>query len=173
MLLSTSLVAALSLASFSHACLLTVTPSGAQYQNTCHKIASAISNASQVFYPYSTQYLADNEYAVISSSQASACSVEPGSPEDVGVILRILGSTRTPFAVKGGGHAYNPGFSSTSGVQISMTRFNSVKLNDATRTVDAGSGVTWDQAYIVLEPTGLNITAGFKIVGPLRFQDRC
>ena len=31
----------------------------------------------------STQYIADHEHAVISSSQASACSVEPGSVEDV------------------------------------------------------------------------------------------
>ncbi len=74
--------------------------------------------------------------------------------------LRILGSTRTPFAVKGGGHAFNPGFSSTSGVQISMTRFNNVELNNATGTVDVGSGVTWDQAYAALDSTGINIIGG-------------
>jgi FAD/FMN-containing dehydrogenase len=41
-----------------------------------------------------------------------------------------------------------------------MTRFNSVELNNATRTVDAGSGVTWDQAYAALNSTGLNIVGG-------------
>ncbi|KAH9017325.1 FAD-binding domain-containing protein [Lactarius deliciosus] len=150
------------MASFSHASIssiLTATPSG-RYQTTCRSIANAISNSSQVFYPNSTQYDADIEHAGVSSSQVSACSVEPGSAADVSIILRILGPTRTPFAVKGGGHAFNPGFSSTTGVQISMTRFNSVELNNATGTVDAGSGVTWDQVYAALDSSGLNVIGG-------------
>ncbi|KAH9017326.1 FAD dependent oxidoreductase [Lactarius deliciosus] len=155
MFLTTSIVVAFSLASFSHAS----TPSG-RYQSTCRSIANAISNSSQLFYPNSTQYNTDIEHAIISSSQVSACSVEPGSAADVSVVLRILGSTRTPFAVKGGGHAYNLGFSSTSGVQISMTRFNNIELNNATGTVDAGSGVTLDQVYAALDSTGVNIVGG-------------
>ena len=62
--------------------------------------------------------------------------------------------------MKGGGHAFNPGFSSTSGVQISMTRFNTIELNNATGTVEAGSGLTWDQAYVYLNSTGFNIIGG-------------
>ncbi|KAH8982960.1 FAD dependent oxidoreductase [Lactarius akahatsu] len=155
MLSATFLVVAFPLASFSHAS----TPSGG-YQSTCRSIADAISNSSQLFYPNSTQYNADIEHAIISSTQVSACSVEPGSAADVSVVLRILGSTRTPFAVKGGGHAYNLGFSSTTGVQISMTRFNSVEHNNATGTVDAGSGVTLDQVYAALDSTGANIVGG-------------
>jgi hypothetical protein len=34
--------------------------------------------------------------------------------------------------VKGGGHNTNPGFSSTSGVEIAMTRFNCVEFDAAT-----------------------------------------
>ncbi|KAH9043470.1 FAD-binding domain-containing protein [Lactarius hengduanensis] len=158
MLSTTFLVVAFSLASFSYASILTATPSGG-YQSTCRSIANAISNSSQLFYPNSTQYNADIEHSIVSSSQVSACSVEPGSAADVSVILRILGSTRTPFAVKGGGHAFNPGFSSTTGVQISMTRFSNIELNNATGTV-AGSGITWDQAYAALESSGLNIIGG-------------
>ncbi|KAH9054942.1 FAD-binding domain-containing protein [Lactarius vividus] len=159
MLSTTLLVVAFSLASFSRASVLTVTPSEG-YQSTCRSIASAISNSSQLFYPNSTQYNADIEHAIVSSTQVSACSVEPGSAADVGVILRILGSTRTPFAVKGGGHAFNPGFSSTIGVQISMIRFNNIELNNATGTVEAGPGVTWDQIYAFLDSTGLNVVGG-------------
>ncbi|KAH9017336.1 FAD-binding domain-containing protein [Lactarius deliciosus] len=159
MLSTTFLVVAFSLASFSHASVLTVTPSG-RYQSTCRSIANAISNSSQLFYPNSTQYNADIDHSLITSTQVSACSVEPGSAADVGAILRILGSTRTPFAVKGAGHALNPGFSSTSGVQISMTRFSNIEHNNATGTVDAGSGVTWDQVYIALDPTGVNVVGG-------------
>ncbi|KAH9033411.1 FAD-binding domain-containing protein [Lactarius pseudohatsudake] len=160
MLSTTFLVVAFSLASFSHASVLTVTGPSGRYQSTCRSIVNAISNSSQLFYPNSTQYNADIDHSLITSTQVSACSVEPGSAADVGVILRILGSTRTPFAVKSGGHALNPGFSSTNGVQISMTRFSNVELNNATGTVDAGAGVPWDRVYTALDSTGVNVVGG-------------
>jgi hypothetical protein len=33
------------------------------------------------------EYVSDNEHAFVSSSQPSACSVEPGSVQDVGLIV--------------------------------------------------------------------------------------
>ncbi|KAI0274508.1 hypothetical protein BGY98DRAFT_1115669 [Russula aff. rugulosa BPL654] len=59
----------------------------------------------------------------------------------------------SPFAVKGGGHATNPDFSSTPGVQISMTRFNEI-------TVEIGAGLTWTDVYTYLIPKGLNVIGG-------------
>jgi len=78
-----------------------------------------------------SEYLIDMSHASAASSQASTCSVEPGSAEDVSKIvshvypahkllptrisqLHILGSNRAPFGVKSGGHNMNPGFSSTN-----------------------------------------------------------
>jgi len=75
--------------------------------NTCHQIATAISGASQVSFPckqvilsfglrYSNlmgdqaapEYLLDMAHTSASSSEMSACSVEPGSTEDVSEIVR-------------------------------------------------------------------------------------
>ena len=56
-----------------------------------------------------------------------------------------------PFAVKGRGHASNPGFSSTPGIQISMTRFKDIKVDTAAATVEVGAGLTWDPVYAALE----------------------
>ena len=72
----------------------------------CDQITAAISRASQVFYPrerfipsfglwYSNlmnnqanpEYLLDIFHASTSSTQASVCSVEPGSTEDVAKIV--------------------------------------------------------------------------------------
>ena len=58
--------------------------------------------------------------------------------------------------VKGGGHATNPGFSSTTGVQIAMTRFNEIKLSPSNTTVDIGTGLIWDDVYASLEASGCN-----------------
>lgn len=41
-----------------------------------------------------------------------------------------------------------------------MTRFNTLELNNATETLDAGSGVTLDQAYAILNSTGFGIVGG-------------
>ena len=65
-----------------------------------------------------------------------------------------------PFAVKGGGHATNPEFSSTSGVQIALSRFNETKVNITSGTVEVGAGLTWDQVYVALEPTAVNVIGG-------------
>ncbi|KAK0499164.1 FAD dependent oxidoreductase [Armillaria luteobubalina] len=108
--------------------------------NACQLIAEKVSSATDVYYPGSSSYIANNEHYATSSSQVSKCSVEPGSAEDVGTVLGILGKTKTPFGVKGGGHATNPDFSSTTGVQISMARFNEITYDPMTKTAVVGAG---------------------------------
>ncbi|KAH8096764.1 FAD-binding domain-containing protein [Cristinia sonorae] len=130
--------------------------------DTCVEIAKAVSRASAVFWPVDLtgNYVQDNFHWASSSSQLSACSVEPGNAQDVSIILKILGKNKTPFAVKGGGHASNPGFSSTKGVQISMSRFDKVVYNAGKNTVDVGPGLIWDDVYEALEPFGVNVVGG-------------
>ncbi|KAI0258424.1 hypothetical protein BC834DRAFT_68240 [Gloeopeniophorella convolvens] len=135
-------------------------PPKIDFEGTCKRIAATISHASEVFFPPSTEYTVDNTHAFSSNSAASACSIEPGSEQDIGAILRIIGSTRTPFAVKSGGHASNPGFSSTAGVQISMARFRNITVNSNAGTVELGPGLTWDEVYTALESTGVTVVGG-------------
>lgn len=62
--------------------------------------------------------------------------------------------------VKGAGHTGNPGFSSTTGVQIAMSKFSEVTYNSATNTVIVGAGLNWDDVYAALEPYGVNVVGG-------------
>ncbi|KAF7327044.1 FAD-binding PCMH-type domain-containing protein [Mycena kentingensis (nom. inval.)] len=128
----------------------------------CAQIQGAVSAQTSVFFPTDVggNYTADLEHWFPSSSQASACSVEPGSAKDVSTLVKILGKTRTPFAVKGGGHASNPGFSSTPGVHISMRRFNSVRYDEKSATAKVGAGLIWDEVYAALAPHGVNVVGG-------------
>ncbi|KAF8477733.1 FAD dependent oxidoreductase [Russula ochroleuca] len=130
------------------------------FEATCEKIARSISSASQVFYPDSQEFDLDISHWANSSSQIPVCSVEPGTPDDVASILQQIARARVPFAVKSGGHATNPGFSSTSGVHISMTRFNHIAISKDSRTVEVGAGVTWTDVYAYLVPKGLNVVGG-------------
>jgi FAD/FMN-containing dehydrogenase len=74
--------------------------------------------------------------------------------------VQQISRARVPFTVKGGGHATNPGFSSTSGVHISMTRFNDIVIREGGRTVEVGAGLTWTDVYKYLVPKGLNVVGG-------------
>ena len=62
--------------------------------------------------------------------------------------------------MKSGGHATNPGFSSTQGVQIAMSSFNRTNIDLDFEMVEIGSGLIWDQVYEKLEPTGMNVVGG-------------
>ncbi|KAJ7621508.1 FAD-binding domain-containing protein [Mycena polygramma] len=128
--------------------------------DTCGLIANVVSDNSAVFFPDDSEYVDDNAHFAVSAAKNSTCSVEPGTAADIGSIVKILASTRTPFAIKGGGHNLNPGFSSTSGVQLSMARFNQVIFHAESQTVDIGSGLVWDQVYADLEPYNVSVVGG-------------
>ncbi|KAL0951020.1 hypothetical protein HGRIS_007761 [Hohenbuehelia grisea] len=126
----------------------------------CKQISEAISSASNVYYPLHPNYETAISHWASSSSQRSDCAVWPGSAVDVAKILQIVASTRTPFAVRGGGHTANPGFSSTTGVHIFMKRFSEVTYNSGDNTVVIGAGLNWDDVYAALEPHGVNVVGG-------------
>ncbi|KIJ54446.1 hypothetical protein M422DRAFT_24395 [Sphaerobolus stellatus SS14] len=114
----------------------------------------------KVAFPGSTQYVSDNEHWAGSSSQPSACTVEPSTPQDVATIFGVIQKTRTAWGIKSGGHAFNAGFSSTPGVLISTARFNEIDYDPASSTVRVGSGNIWDDVYDKLIPLGATVVGG-------------
>ena len=62
--------------------------------------------------------------------------------------------------MKSGGHSANRGFSSTPGVQISLVRFDTLKVNTRAKTVELGPGLTWDVVYEQLDPFGVTVIGG-------------
>ena len=80
--------------------------------------------------------------------------------------------------MKGGGHTSNPGFSSTTGVQISLDNFSDVVYDQDAGTVTIGASyftfhphllfgrsliqhrLVWDEVYLTLEPHGITVLGG-------------
>lgn len=107
--------------------------------NVCQQVTSKV--AGQVYGPLlSLNFLEDTEHYMSSSSETPLCVVEVTSAEDVSEVLKIVGATRTPFAVKSGGHASNPGFSSTTGVFISLAKLKQITLSADKSTIEIGLG---------------------------------
>ncbi len=74
--------------------------------------------------------------------------------------MKIIGQYRVPFGVESGGHTLNPGFSSTTGAQIRMTRFQNVIYHSNNQTVDVGPGLIWDNVYAALDPYNITVVGG-------------
>ena len=129
--------------------------------DACKQIQNAMTSAdSKVVYPISFSYPGLIEHYMSSSTQYSACVAVPATPNDISAALKVIGSKRIRFAVKGAGHASNQGFSSTPGVTISLDKFQQVNLSGDKKTVDVGPGNIWDNVYSGLEGTGIAVVGG-------------
>ncbi|KAG2109758.1 hypothetical protein DEU56DRAFT_749935, partial [Suillus clintonianus] len=67
--------------------------------------------------------------------------------------------------VKGGGHSTNPGFSSTTGIQISMADFNELEYNGKTKNLRIGAGCLFDEVYKEIALYKRNIVGGATAAG--------
>ncbi|KAJ7349828.1 FAD-binding domain-containing protein [Mycena albidolilacea] len=128
--------------------------------DACTTISTSISADANVYRANSTEYTLAIEHWLLSSIEEPQCVVEPSNAADIGAILKTVSATRTPFAVKGGGHTSNNGFSSTTGVHISLAQFNYTKLDTEAQTVAVGAGTKWISVYTALNGTGFNVVGG-------------
>jgi hypothetical protein len=96
----------------------TPSPSPANCEVTCEKIAKVISSKSQVFYPGelrvlrlyyaspidsgilgSREFKFDISHWANTSSQVPVCSVEPGTPDDVGLTVNLALPPSTNYCI--------------------------------------------------------------------------
>ncbi|KAF7869851.1 hypothetical protein EAF04_004635 [Stromatinia cepivora] len=80
-------------------------------------------------------------------------------------VLRIITANREPFAVKSGGYASNPRYSSTTGVHISLANLTQVTLSEDKSTVVLGTGNIWADVFSTLDGTAVNVVGG-RVFGP-------
>lgn len=84
--------------------------------------------------------------------------------------MKLIGKYRIRFSIKGGGHSFNPGFSSTKGIHISMKHFQNVIYYENNQTVHIGCGLVWDEVYEQLQPYNITVVGGrIKGVGVAGF----
>ena len=62
--------------------------------------------------------------------------------------------------MKSGGHAINPGFSSTQGIQIYTGKFSQVTYDATSSTAVIGTGLIWDTVYERLQEHNVVVLGG-------------
>ncbi|KAK4047056.1 hypothetical protein OIO90_006340 [Microbotryomycetes sp. JL221] len=115
-------------------------------------VCKSLSNSTGVYGVLSPDYIQDTSHYMSSSSQVATCLVKPKSAQEVSSIIKQVGSKRIPFAISCGGHASNPGFSSTKGVHMTLNGLtldgtNSMKLNADKSELTYTPGHVWDDLY--------------------------
>ena len=91
------------------------------------------------------------------------CIFTPENSQDVAVGLGILGQTKTPFAVRSGGHTPIPGASGTSnGVLVASDKLRNRQLSKfaGQQVARFGPGLRWIEVYEWLATQGLTLIGG-------------
>lgn len=91
----------------------------------------------------------------------ATCFVRPSSPQDVAETIKAVKQTGSKFAIRGGGHNPNPGFSSSddSGIVINLQGLKTLHL-DADGVLQVGAGNKWGDVYSYLEERELTVIGG-------------
>ncbi|KAG9014278.1 hypothetical protein FRB94_013588 [Tulasnella sp. JGI-2019a] len=113
----------------------------------------------------SSPYYDSIRHYLESSTEYAKFAVQPADVSDLSAIMKVLAKYNVNFAIKCGGHAMNPGFSSTMGVQIYMTHFSKVTYLEEDQTVDVEGGCTWDSVYAELAKYERNVVGGASVSG--------
>lgn len=92
-----------------------------------------------------------------------ACAFFPGNAQDVSFAVNALNEyPSVKFALKGGGHNPNLGFSSVKeGVLFAFRPNSQYAIPSADgKTIDVGAGCKWEDVYGALAPLGKTVTGG-------------
>ncbi|KAK7751571.1 hypothetical protein SLS62_006521 [Diatrype stigma] len=90
-----------------------------------------------------------------------ACIARPASAADVQKLVGALVANDVPFAVRSGGHSFNPGDASIDGgVLIALDNLNEVTYDAATGLASLGPGARWDAVYTVLDEYDVTVVGG-------------
>ncbi|KAI9787987.1 MAG: hypothetical protein M1816_007291 [Peltula sp. TS41687] len=128
----------------------------------CQQLAAKFPNS--VAFPNSTLYNEESiRYWDAAAILSPACIFTPKSSQDVAAGLRIVSSTKTPFAVRSGGHTPIAGAANVNnGVLIAADNLTSIELGTvgSTRVAKVGTGQRWIQVYSWLANQGLTSIGG-------------
>ncbi|ESZ95412.1 FAD binding domain containing protein [Sclerotinia borealis F-4128] len=120
--------------------------------STCNSLSSLLPG--KVFFPGSVPYNASLSGSwYLDNRLTPICFVKPQSASDVSSAVKVLkNSPSIQFAVRGGGHAFNPRFSGIDkGVTIDMSAMNTVDVIADRFIASVGAGAVWSEVFNVLD----------------------
>lgn len=130
------------------------TPGSADWSKLAHSMQGPLIRPDNPQYPVARQLFSTRFDNVLPAAIAYCAS-----PTDVQACLAFLHRFNIPFALRSGGHSY-PGYSTSTGLVIDVTRMNSVTVNANTQTATIGAGTRLIDVYNALAQQGFALPAG-------------
>ncbi|KAI8946482.1 FAD-binding domain-containing protein [Xylaria longipes] len=136
---------------------------------TAEQKASISCTIQNIVLPGSVIFMSSVEYSVTEDINWSetcwlpaACFVQPNNAVEVAVTLKVITAVKSKFAVRGGGHNANPGYSSIddAGVLIDLQKMNGLAFEPNGITMQAGPGNRWRAMYEFSEAHGRIVKGG-------------
>lgn len=93
------------------------------------------------------------------AQQRPKCRIAPETVNDVAKVIEVLRDTKSPFAVKGGGHSSVVNASNVDGgVTIDLFKLSSIIVAPNRKSVFVSSGARWRDVYHQLDAQNLGIS---------------
>ncbi|KAK6535648.1 hypothetical protein TWF694_002103 [Orbilia ellipsospora] len=127
----------------------------------CGMLDNAFLRQGKVVYPASASYGALNTYWAQSSQEMPTCIFSPSNTQDVSTAVKLFTKNSCAFAIRSGGHSYNPGFSSIyDGVLMSLGKMNKVTYSTTSKCAKVQSGARWRNVYQAVEEYNVTVIGG-------------
>ncbi|KAH0835162.1 hypothetical protein AYO21_10323 [Fonsecaea monophora] len=117
----------------------------------------------QIFTPGQPSYIANQRsyWSEMLKEIAPRCFFQPRSAAEVAHAVSLCVQAQCPFGVRSGGHAHVSGASCVpDGVQIDLSKLNTITINRTDSTAQVGAGNTWRRIYGELEKQGYIAVGG-------------
>ncbi|KAK6343555.1 hypothetical protein TWF730_011145 [Orbilia blumenaviensis] len=127
----------------------------------CSLLGTEFNGESKVFSVTSTEYGSLNTYWTPAAQQTPTCIFTPADTQDVSRAVKLFTRKNCQFAIRSGGHSYNPGWAGiVNGVLISLSDIDDVTYDSGTGLASVGAGSRWTNVYEALLPYNVTVLGG-------------
>ncbi|KAK0622036.1 hypothetical protein B0T17DRAFT_609009 [Bombardia bombarda] len=114
-----------------------------------------------ISYPGSEQFVNATERWTIYSAPTYSAAISPGTEEDARKVVKLAVKSNVSFLATGGRHGYTTTLGRMQdGLAIDMSKFKSVVVNKAAKTLTIGAGVRTGEVIEPLWAAGLQLPTG-------------
>ncbi|KAK6513471.1 hypothetical protein TWF281_005094 [Arthrobotrys megalospora] len=127
----------------------------------CSLLDAKFPGQSKVYSSTAPEYEELTFYWTPTAQQLPRCVFTPYNTQDVSKAVKLFTRKNCQFAIRSGGHSYNPGWAGIeNGILMSLGYLNQTTYNPTTQIATVGGGSRWTDVYGALLPYNVTVLGG-------------
>ncbi|RCI12730.1 hypothetical protein L249_1067 [Ophiocordyceps polyrhachis-furcata BCC 54312] len=119
------------------------------------------SDNTTVLFPDSPDFAKATERWTVFRPPTYRAAIRPGTPEDIGKIVKLAASYKIPFLTRGAGHSYSITLAEFQhGLALDLSHFKTIEIDIDSETLTVGPGVTFNDIFDPLYQAGFQLQTG-------------